>query len=143
MFSAATGAFGELVKKPALLLPALVGMALNTAVLLLAIDNYFSFFFDVFFNGNVPEASIIELPFYMLTSYFWDIVVMAGAVFASFFIAYFMLFTYASVIAKKEKGVVKAMRGALGRAGEIFALTVFTFVAVFLYAAVSYALFVA
>ncbi len=143
MISSLTGAFGELVKKPALLLPAFIGMGLNIAILLLTIDNYFSFFFDVFFIGNVPDASIAELPYYLFTSYFADIAVMAAAVFASFFIAYFLLFTYASVIGKKEKSVVKAMRTAIGRAAEIFWLTVFTFAAFFLYAAVSYALFAA
>lgn len=142
MIGALIGGLGELAKRPLLAIPALLGMAINTMVLLFAIDNYFSFFFGVFFLGEVPNVSIEQLPFYMLSAYWVDIVVMSLAVFVSLFVSLFVLYTYAALVTKKEKGIVRAITSQFPRAGEIFSFTLFAFIAAFLYTVVAFLLFI-
>ncbi len=141
MIKALAGGFGEIIKRPSLLIPAFVGMALNIALLLFAIDNYFNFFFNVLILGQVPDAPLLDLPFYIASAYLPDIFVMSVAVFASLFISIYILYTYCALVAKGEKSAIKALLGQFSRVTEIFSLSFFSFVGFFLYATAAFFLF--
>src|SRR3989344_3532775 len=143
MIGALAAGFIELAKRPLLFVPALIAMALNVLVLLFTIDNYFNFFFGVFLLGEVPDVSIAELPYYLFTAYWQDVIVMAAAAFVTFFISLWLLYTYADLVGKKGRGVLSQVLAQAKRAPEIFGLTISTFIGFFLYTTVAFLLFLA
>src|SRR3989344_4510294 len=142
MIGALAAGFIELAKRPLLFVPALIAMALNVLVLLFTIDNYFNFFFGVFLLGEVPDVSIAELPYYLFTAYWQDVIVMAAAAFVTFFISLWLLYTYADLVGKKGRGVLSQVLAQAKRAPEIFGLTISTFIGFFLYTTVAFLLFI-
>ena len=142
MLGAFIESVGELAARPLLFVPALIGMALNAAILLLAVDSYFNVFYSALLLGEVPNASIFDLPFYLLTSYFGDIVVIKLAAFLSLLIGIYLLFTYAALLGGKEKGIVKAMKGQLARIPEMLWLCVFMAAALGIFAVAAFILFI-
>jgi len=143
MINAIVEGFTSFAKKPLLFLPALFVMGLNFIVLLAAFESYFNLFFETLVLGEVPDAGLLELPFFMLTTYGADIIVIGLAAFVSFALGFYMIYIYASLLAGKETGMIKAIIANAKRTGEILGLTLFVSIALFLYGIVAYLLFVA
>lgn len=142
MLASLLGGFIELGKKPLYFVPALIVMILNFGVLLLSIDNYFEFFYSVFVFGEVAESTLIELPFFLFTTYGVDLLLIGITMFISLGLGFYLLYVYSSLINGNEKNFVKAMSQNIGKVTEIIGLTFFVFFAMFLYATISYILFI-
>lgn len=142
MLASLLGGFIELGKKPLYIVPALIVMILNFGVLLFSIDNYFQFFYDVFVFGEVAESSLIEMPFFLFTTYGVDLLLIGITMFISLWLGFYLLYVYSSLISGNEKSFVKGMTQNIGKTTEIFGLTFFVFFAMFLYATIGYLLFV-
>ena len=142
MLASLLGGFIELSKKPLYIVPALIVMILNFGVLLLSIDNYFQFFYDVFVFGEVAESSLIEMPFFLFKTYGVDLILIGITMFISLGLGFYLLYVYSSLINGNEKNFMKGMTQNIGKATEILGLTFFVFFAMFLYAAIGYLLFV-
>ncbi len=143
MFNALIEGAAEITKNPFYFIPALFVMVLNTIISLLAVDHVFQLVYSAFVFGEVPEATLVELPYYMLTIYTGEILVIAAATFVAMLLGFYLVFVYASLLSGKEKGGVKALTSGFSRIGELIGLTFFTGIAALLYAAIGYALFVA
>ena len=142
MLASLLGGFIELGKKPIYIVPALIVMILNFGILLLSIDNYFKFFYDVFVFGEVAESPLIEMPFFLFTTYGFDLVLIGITMFISLGLSLYLLYVYSSLINGTEKNIGKAMSQTIGKLGEIVGLTFFVFFAMFLYGTIGYLLFV-
>tara|TARA_Y100000310_G_scaffold200614_1_gene200692 strand:+ start:470 stop:1261 length:792 start_codon:yes stop_codon:yes gene_type:complete len=143
MFSAFLGGFTELTKKPSYFIPSLLGMLASLFVLVLAIESYFNVFYDSLILGETPESSLIEFPFHMFSFYGADLIVIGLATFISIGISFYMIYVYASLLNGQEKSAISAFTKNLKKISEIFWLTFFVFVGLFLYSVIAYALFVA
>ena len=143
MFKALVGGFAELFRKPVNLLPALVAMAINFTVLILTIESYFDFFYEVFIFNEVPESSLVNLPFYLFSTYLFEITVMAMGAFISMALGFYLLYVYSAILTGKETGAIKAMSATLAKLPEIAGLTAFVFVAAILYSVIGFALLAA
>lgn len=141
MLNAFASGFSELAKKPIYFLPALLAMAINFFVLIFTAENYFNFFYEVFIYGEVPQASLFQLPYYMLTTYTTELLVIGAAVFVSFLLGFYQLYAYASLL-KKNKGVLEGIVSGFSKIGEIAGLTAFACAAFFLYSIAWFLLFI-
>ncbi len=140
MFKTFIESAGELIKNPFTLIPAVCAMVVNLFVLSIASEAYFNVIYEVILFGNVGD-SIIELPLYLFASYGKEIFIIAGAMFLTLAIGYYLTYVYAKVLAEKE-AVIPAMIKTLGNAGELIGITLFAFVMFFIYATITYFLIV-
>ncbi|HZX20389.1 MAG TPA: hypothetical protein VFF13_05230 [archaeon] len=131
----------QLIGKPQYLLPALAGIFVNFLILFFAVDSYFNFFYNALVFGEIPNASLFELPFYLLTTYAFDILVIVLTVFFSTSVGFYMIYVYSALMTTKQS-MMKVMIGTLSRIGEIFGLTLFLMVALLLYGAILYGLII-
>ena len=132
----------ELAKKPVYLLPALIISLAAFLVIILSAESYMAFFYSAIMLGQVPDAGILELPFYIISSYGQEIAIICASMLISLTLTLFQLYIYALSMARKE-GMVQAIRDGAAKLPEIFGLVVFAALASFIYGVLGYALFAA
>jgi len=141
MLKAFVNGFTEVVKNPFFLIPSFVAVAFNVLFLIVMLEGFFDFIYEVFVLDNIGGRSLFEIPFYLLSSYFVEFLVLGLMTFAGFAVSYYISYVYAAVLSGEEKGIIPAMVKQLGRIGEIIGLTFFTAVAVFVYSAIAFFFF--
>lgn len=139
--SFATG-LSDLVKRPFLIFPSFVAMVVNTALLILVSDSMFTIFYNVFILGDVPDATITQLPFYIISSYGPELTAITATTFISLLLSFYLVYVYSGLLNSKSTGVVKAMLGGFSRLGELIALSVFVSLCIFLFSMAGFAFFV-
>src|SRR3989338_715435 len=142
MLSAFIGGFGELAKRPFYFVPALLAIVINLAILLLVVDVQFDFFYSVFVLGEVPETTLIGLPFYVATGYWQQLLIIGAAAMVSFMLSFYQLYVYSALIGKK-KPVIGTSIEAFSKIPEIFGLAFFAAIASFIYFTIAYFIFIA
>ena len=128
MISAFAGGLAELAKKPLLLAVALIGAVINAGIMLLASDSYLNVFVSTLVLGEVPDASIMELPFFIFTSYAADIAIIIAAMTVSIAVGFFTLFAYSKMSSKKA-GLRDGLSFAVSKIPEELFLAVFSMAA--------------
>ncbi|MFH1256383.1 MAG: hypothetical protein V1494_03755 [Candidatus Diapherotrites archaeon] len=134
MIAALIGAAFGLVKKPVVLLAAIILAIINTVVFFLLFEPIAELLYNFFVLGLVPEGNAWELPFRFLQLYFLNSIAILVAMFISLMLFIWLLFVAAA--AEKEKD--SAIAEANSRLGEIFWLSAFIFIAVFVFLAIGY-----
>lgn len=130
MLNALLGAAGLIVKKPAILLPALVAVAINLALMLAAGDFLFGFLYDAFIFGSMPEGSLLQMPFFIISMYPAQVLVVAVLALALYATTAWLAVVYGHAAGTAKKGkmaVISSVSFAAGRIGGILALAVFVF----------------
>ena len=143
MISAFADGFAELAKKPLLLAVALIGTAINVGVMILASDSYMNVFVNMMVLGEVPEATVMEMPFFIFTSYAADIAVILVAMTTSLAAGFFTLFAYSRMVASKKTGLREGLSFATSKITEALFLSIFYMAALFLFALSAFLLFAA
>ncbi|MCR4369166.1 MAG: hypothetical protein NUV67_04645 [archaeon] len=141
MISALPKGFFGLIKRPALLIPAIGAIIFNFAMLILAAESYFNVFYDTLILGQVPNVSLLEMPLYIFNSYLPDLLIIFMASLASLMLGFYLVNVYHAMIGEK-KNAVPALFSGISRIGEIFYLSAFFAVALFLYLAAAFFLMV-
>ncbi|GEM_PF-6326852 len=143
MISAFAGGLAELVKRPLFFVPALIGMCLNAAILMLALGSYEAIFFGTIISGDVPDAPLISQPYYFAANNLTDTIIIGLALLGTIIVGTLMLFTYAKMLTAKKTGIAGGISFALSKLPQAIWLGIFTFVALFLYSVVAFLLFAA
>ncbi|HLC79282.1 MAG TPA: hypothetical protein VJG83_02520 [archaeon] len=132
----------EILKRPQLLLIALLGSIANSFILLLSVDYYFSFFYEVFVLGEIADSSIIDMPFYLLATYATEILVIVLTIIASLMVWLYVLYAYSAMLSQKKK-VIQALSFAISKTPEIAIVSSFLLALSFLFAAILFFFFIA
>lgn len=126
--------FFELIKKPALLLPALLVAAVMLIVLFFSDAAIEGFLTDVVLNDAVPQTSTINLPFLLFSMYPAELATIIVSAFVFGIASNWLAFCFARFV-KKRKGLGEAFGFANKNLGNAFFLALFDFLAIgFLFA---------
>ncbi|MFH1225557.1 MAG: hypothetical protein V1676_07180 [Candidatus Diapherotrites archaeon] len=125
MFNALFGSAWEIVRKPAVLIPAAVVTAINLVLAFLAMDFIMGFFWNTFMAGVMPEGSFIELP-YMLFAIYWKELLVTGIVIVLQYALWaWLVFAYTGMKKTRKESLGEGVAYATSRLGSILWLSVF------------------
>lgn len=125
MFNALFGSAWEIVRKPAVLIPAAVVTAINLVLAYLSMDFIMGFFWNAFMAGIMPEGSFIELP-YMLFAIYWKELLVTGIVIVLQYALWaWLVFAYTGMKKTRKESLGEGVAFATSRFGSILALSVF------------------
>jgi len=141
MIKAFIGGLTQLIAKPFYFLPALIAMTINTLILAFSTEQYTDFLYNALILGEVPETSMLELPFYLITIYGVELFIIALGFFVSTLLGFYLLYVYANLVRDKQ-ALIKAILSNTSKLTELIGLTIFVLVATLLYSTVAFFLFI-
>lgn len=127
-FSTLLASVFEFAKRPQVLLPALIVALVNFGMVILFSESYILLFSDIG-TGNIPDISILEMPYFFLSTYFVEIATITIVLFVSIACSLYLVYTYAKMLSGKRIGIVGSMSYAAGRLGEILLFSLFLMIA--------------
>ncbi len=143
MISAFVGGLIEMAKRPLLIVPALLGIAINVIVLLLCLDSFQNIFIGAVLLNELPNAPPLDALFYFAANNAADIAIISIALYISLLIGALTIFAYTKALQAKKGGIAQGISFALSNLPNALGLGAFAFIAVLLYAAVALTLLLA
>lgn len=126
MFSALKNALTALIKKPWLILPALVVSIIAIVVEILTMETKFLLLFDLFFAEKIPKVSLIEMPFRFIELYPTETAMILGGFALIVLLNIFVFIIYARFVKQekeeKKASLVQAIRYASSQLGQAILL---------------------
>jgi hypothetical protein len=129
--------FLEIIKRPKLLVPALIGNISILAILIFfSLESYFEVVYDLAIVNNIPETGIVESIYYFTANHFQEIVVIIVSLFLNIIITLYLMYVYYGLINQKKSGLIKLMIEKIAKLPELAATTIFLFVLMTIFATV-------
>jgi len=106
MFDALFGSIGYIVRRPAVLLPAIVTALFSAALFVAGFDLIMRFLWDALIVGILPEVSEIELPYMLMKMYGTELGVIALLGVLNLAAGVWLVFVYGYLIKGGQRGKV-------------------------------------
>jgi hypothetical protein len=124
MIATIIGSFFEFLKRPFILVPALIGGLSNFILMVLSFDFLQQILYENLVLELLPITGIVNLPFYLFQLYPINFLVIGASFFVSALVNFWLVFVFAGIIAE-NKNPFSAMVFGLGNAGQIILLALF------------------
>lgn len=128
MISSVFGGLAQLAAKPQVLIAGIITAVIQFIVLLFTLDPLSSLAENVFLLGNVPNVSLLELPFQFYRMYFTEISILLIAFLISLILQLWLsivIARFAGNLRERKSGIIEALGFGAKSFGKIIGAVVF------------------